>query len=327
VIEYVDKLDEIRKKLVELKALETKDERAEEEAERLKAEAKAIADAAKEHEQYLDDQANAYRRLYDDIGVYSESSYKNKMLLLDKEKQSYEKFITDKTLLDEWYAQRKGEIDAQIAIASDDFFEGFGASVDRMTYDMTNWGDVGSTVAQTMKSEFTNALWEMTSAGGDWKDAMEGFGIDLLMSFQKVLTQMIAMQAIAFAFGAGAPAKTGTAPSMDEFIGTIGAKGLVLSHGNLTPFAKGTILSGPTIFPMSNGGLGLAGEAGKEGVFPLTRDSQGRLGVHAEGGEEKQPIKIINVMDQSQIAEYLDSADGERQVVNIMRRNSNEIEA
>ena len=98
-------------------------------------------------------------------------------------------------------------------------------------------------------------------------------------------------------------------------------KGMVLKR-----FAKGDILTQPTIFPMSNGGLGLAGEAGNEAIMPLARDGRGRLGVRAnEGAAGGTPIKIINVMDASEVQEYLNSADGERQIVNIMQRNNTEL--
>lgn len=51
----------------------------------------------------------------------------------------------------------------------------------------------------------------------------------------------------------------------------------------VTPFAKGGVLAAPAYFPLQ-GGLGLAGEAGPEAVMPLTRGSDGRLGVAASGG-------------------------------------------
>jgi len=104
------------------------------------------------------------------------------------------------------------------------------------------------------------------------------------------------------------------------------ADGLVLNNKSVTQCAKGNILSGPTIFPMSNGGLALGGEAGKEGLFPLGRDSQGRLGVRAIDAEtkaEQRPLNIINVLDSSGIQEYLGTGSGEEQIVNIMRKNSN----
>ena len=103
------------------------------------------------------------------------------------------------------------------------------------------------------------------------------------------------------------------------------AHGAVFNNASVTPFARGGILDGPTVFPMANGGLALGGEAGHEALMPLKRDSSGRLGVtSADGGGDSggTPIKIINVLDDSMFNEYLESGDGERAVVNIMRRNA-----
>lgn len=81
---------------------------------------------------------------------------------------------------------------------------------------------------------------------------------------------------------------------ISSLVGTIGgggllgslfgsAKGNVFSGGAPVPFADGGIISGRTIFPMANGGRGLAGEAGNEAIFPLTRVAGGGLGISAEG--------------------------------------------
>lgn len=65
--------------------------------------------------------------------------------------------------------------------------------------------------------------------------------------------------------------------------GSVNAKGNVFSGGNVIPFAKGGVVASPTLFPMSGGATGLMGEAGAEGVFPLARDSSGKLGVKSLG--------------------------------------------
>jgi lambda family phage tail tape measure protein len=59
------------------------------------------------------------------------------------------------------------------------------------------------------------------------------------------------------------------------------AMGNALSGGRVVPFARGGVVTGPTLFPMANG-AGLMGEAGPEGILPLTRIN-GRLGVEATG--------------------------------------------
>lgn len=65
---------------------------------------------------------------------------------------------------------------------------------------------------------------------------------------------------------------------------TASANGNAFDKGNLTAFANGgaftnQIATGPTVAPMA-----LFGEAGPEAIMPLTRLSNGRLGVQSQGG-------------------------------------------
>ncbi len=55
-----------------------------------------------------------------------------------------------------------------------------------------------------------------------------------------------------------------------------------LTNPAVTPFAKGGVLASPAYFSMGQG-LGLAGEAGAEAILPLSRGSDGRLGVLSGG--------------------------------------------
>lgn len=71
--------------------------------------------------------------------------------------------------------------------------------------------------------------------------------------------------------------------------GSLFEKGGSFSQGRVMPFANGGIVSGPTTFPM-RGGTGLMGEAGPEAIMPLTRGSNGRLGVEMSGGGN--PVNI-----------------------------------
>lgn len=54
--------------------------------------------------------------------------------------------------------------------------------------------------------------------------------------------------------------------------------------GAVKPFAAGGVIGTPTYFPMMDGGVGLAGEAGPEAIMPLKRGPDGRLGVAGGGG-------------------------------------------
>ena len=68
-----------------------------------------------------------------------------------------------------------------------------------------------------------------------------------------------------------------------------GPSGNPPKNSRVSAFAKGGVLSSPSLFPMG-GGLGLAGEAGPEAILPLARGPDGRLGVAARG--EARPISV-----------------------------------
>lgn len=65
------------------------------------------------------------------------------------------------------------------------------------------------------------------------------------------------------------------------------AKGGAFSGGRVLPFANGGVVSSPTLFPLQGSQTGLMGEAGPEGILPLKRGRNGKLGVQADisGGE------------------------------------------
>lgn len=61
------------------------------------------------------------------------------------------------------------------------------------------------------------------------------------------------------------------------------AKGNVFRSWGLHAHVN-SVVDRPTLFPFAKGAMGLMGEAGPEGILPLKRDGQGRLGVIAQGG-------------------------------------------
>jgi len=64
------------------------------------------------------------------------------------------------------------------------------------------------------------------------------------------------------------------------------ANGMIAANG-IKPFAMGGIVNSPTLFKFANGGAmqnGIMGEAGPEGILPLRRGADGKLGVIASGG-------------------------------------------
>lgn len=129
---------------------------------------------------------------------------------------------------------------------------------------------------------------------------------DFAASFLKMIAKMIiqqqvlnALQAVGQGGGFFGKLFSGLTPSAD---------GNAFSGGNVIPFANGGVVNKPTLFPMANG-AGLMGEAGPEAILPLSRGSDGKLGVKSTGGGVV--VNVINNSTGTQI-EQQTSSDGAR---------------
>jgi len=74
--------------------------------------------------------------------------------------------------------------------------------------------------------------------------------------------------------------------------GTSAGVSLAAASGAVKPFASGGVIGTPTYFPLMQGGVGLAGEAGPEAIMPLARGPDGKLGVASRGGGNTVTIQI-----------------------------------
>jgi phage-related minor tail protein len=114
----------------------------------------------------------------------------------------------------------------------------------------------------------------------------------------KSLTLRLSDMAVRMAFR---PLEQGIASSLSGmFSGIFGGAGSggpsslggAAAAGAVTRYASGGVIGTPSYFPMMNGGVGLAGEAGPEAIMPLTRGVDGRLGVAGQGGGANITIQI-----------------------------------
>jgi len=84
------------------------------------------------------------------------------------------------------------------------------------------------------------------------------------------------------------------------------------------------IVSQPTLFAFATGGapgMGLMGEAGSEAILPLTRTSNGNLGVQAVGGGgvQNMKIEIINQSGESlKVSDTKQSFDGAEYILTVV---------
>jgi len=199
-----------------------------------------------------------------------------------------------------------------VTTSYDDMSAALNAWKDGAVLAWRDYSDGSTDATEKIKDVFTKAF-------GSMDDAIINFATTGKFSFadftKSILTDMIhiaAQQAtsslltglVGFAakiFGSGdvAPGAPGTAQDgarifASQFDPSAGgltfsqAKGGAWNSGVQT-FANGgafanTVVSKPTVFGMSGGKTGVMGEAGPEAIMPLTRTSNGKLGVQAIGG-------------------------------------------
>ena len=136
-----------------------------------------------------------------------------------------------------------------------------------------------------------NAITDVITGAQSLEDAFSDVARSIIADIIQMTVRMLIFRAVSAAMGglfggaAGGISEAGAVPGGDlsSPLGWLlgSAKGNVFSRGDVIPFAKGGIIPGPTVFPLSGNKTGLAGENGIEAIMPLTRDAQGRLAVRA----------------------------------------------
>lgn len=172
--------------------------------------------------------------------------------------------------------------------------------------------DVEATIDDLAKTfpQFTEKVNESAIAmqqtiegalGDSLRSALSGNFKDIGKMWESLLIDMAARAATAKLmdglFGAvgagGTRVGGGWVDAAIKAFGTLSnARGNAFGPGGLYAFANGGVVSGATPFTFGGGKLGVMGEAGDEGVFPLKRGRDGKLGVAATGGS--RPVVVHN---------------------------------
>lgn len=234
------------------------------------------------------DRLAIYRQLASGLGKTDREYFAAKEVLLDaelhkfqtdiaKEKDDYEQLTKDKLLLDEWYADQKRKLDIEKGKASEDFFAGFRSGVMEMQDELQTLGEMGAESAKMMRDAWVSGTWDMIAEGRKLSDVLRSIGMDMArLVYQQSMSQLVTtgMGWLGGAFGGG-----GSTPGPGINAGS-NVGNFELGIGN----ARGTVIDEPISFSM-HGRRQRGGEAGDEGLLPLGRDAQGRLGVHVAGDQ------------------------------------------
>ena len=159
--------------------------------------------------------------------------------------------------------------------------------------------NVGSQIHDVVKDTFSDmedTLAEFIVTG---ENSFEDFADSVLKSLTKIVINQTLTSWLAGLGKQLTSATSGTAfgSILSAIFGS--EHGNIFSGGRIVPFAKGgTIVFNPTLFPMANG-TGLMGEAGPEAVLPLTRLSNGNLGVQAATSQTQPTSVSVQIKNES----------------------------
>jgi len=134
------------------------------------------------------------------------------------------------------------------------------------------WSDVGKSISDGIG----NALTGLINGTKSLKDVMNDVWNSITNSVVKYIQKLIEAQIQESLLGGAGGGGGGGGGVFSIIGGLFGAANGAAFNGQVTPFANGGIVQGPTMF-------GLMGEAGSEAIMPLTRIG-GKLGVRSSGG-------------------------------------------
>jgi len=156
-------------------------------------------------------------------------------------------------------------------------------------------------IASSMSSTLTTGLTDILDGTKSVGQGFEDMSKTIVRAIEEAIIKILIVQPLIQAL------KTGLSGfSLSGLFGVTGsAHGNIFDAGNVIPFARGGVVSQPTIFPMAHG-MGLMGEAGPEAVLPLRRGQDGNLGVAAGGGGTPQ-ITVNLIEDSSRAGEVQQS--------------------
>ena len=147
---------------------------------------------------------------------------------------------------------------------------------------------IGTAFSDSFKSVIDGSATTKEALAGFFKSISSYFLDMAVQIIQKMITMYILNTVLNVLPGLGSGGSGFNLGGFGSLSGdsVSGASGF-LNAASISPFAKGGIVNKPTMFAYANGGagrFGLMGEAGPEAIMPLSRGSNGKLGVQASGG-------------------------------------------
>ena len=146
--------------------------------------------------------------------------------------------------------------------------------------------DLAKSIANTMG----NSLMSVVDGTKSVEEAFKEMAASIIKQLFEVLVVQRLVANLTATLGGGG----GGTNLITGIVGAVtgSADGNVLGSGNVIPFATGGVVSSAIMFPMAGNKTGLMGEAGPEAIMPLSRGSDGKLGVKSSGSNDTGDVNI-----------------------------------
>ena len=177
----------------------------------------------------------------------------------------------------------------------------------------SNWVNGASKALEDYRDSATNIAGQtaglFSNAFRSMEDSLVNFVMTGKMDFKSLANSIISDLARIEARKLIATVASSASSALGNLFSTAitpNAAGNVYNSPSLSDYS-GTVVSKPTFFAFANG-AGMAGEAGPEGIFPLKRGRDGKLGIQASGASGTgssvvihQSIQVDSRSDRSSI--------------------------
>jgi len=184
--------------------------------------------------------------------------------------------------------KKDAEGSAGEAYADPSFMDNLRKGMNDLYNEATNLNELIANVGVNAVNSFADAFVDLALTG---KASFAELTASILRDLARIIMKAAILQAVKafipglFANGGVTQGASGYTP-IPGSVTEVAANGLAVAKNGIVPYAKGGLVTKPTLFQYKQGGVGsygLMGEAGTEAIMPLRRGANGKLGVEASG--------------------------------------------
>lgn len=216
----------------------------------------------------------------------AEQKAKLDALLANTPSAIYDETIKDIELLNDWLARTgtlaDGTFDPEVVKR---WAEAVGKATERFNGLQKETAAVNESIGKDLGMAFSSSLEQAIIKFESFKDIALG----LVQDIAQILTRKLVTEKVGKAISDWTDSI-----NWGQLIGSMfgSANGNAFDSRGVVPFASGGVVTAPTLFRYAGGRTGVMGEAGAEGILPLKRGRNGKLGVIAEQGASSPNITI-----------------------------------